>query len=125
MQIHAQAQVGQLAPGAPGIPPGLLGHPGGPPGGLPTSMSLLAGIPTSLAQAGAPHPAFASLLAAQKPAPDHMTAASKLEDMKRSVAETNGGKFLINMMYTLIKDRSHQFAKCPVAWYSTSALIVS
>ena len=52
MQIHAQAQAGQLAPGPgpAGLPPGLLaGHPGAPTG-LPTTMSLLAGIPTSATQ---------------------------------------------------------------------------
>ena len=95
MQIHAQAQAGQLAQGAPaGLPPGLLaGHPGAPPAGLPTTMSLLAGIPTSLSQAG-PHPAFASLLAQQKPAADPMAAAKAREDeLKRPAPDTNGGKF--------------------------------
>ena len=74
MQLHASAAQG-LPPGPAGLPPGLLpGTPGiGTPGGLPTSLALLAGIPTSLAQAGpqlGAHPAFASLLAQQKPTLD-------------------------------------------------------
>ena len=97
MQIHAQAQAGQLAPGPgpAGLPPGLLaGHPGAPTG-LPTTMSLLAGIPTSATPslAGA-HPAFASLLAAQKPTPDPLAIVKGIDmDLKRSTAETNGGNF--------------------------------
>ena len=89
--MHAQATAGQM-PGAPaGIPPGLLaGHPAAPPGGIPASLSLLTGIPTSLST---PHPAFASLLAQQKPAvPDpSMLLARREEELKR---ESNGGNFL-------------------------------
>ena len=96
MQIHAQAQAGQLAPGGPaGLPPGLLaGHPGAP-SGLPTTMSLLAGIPTSATPSLAgPHPAFASLLAAQKPTPDPLAIVKGIDmDLKRATADTNGGKF--------------------------------
>ena len=96
MQMHAQAQAGQLAPGGPaGLPPGLLaGHPGAPTG-LPTTMSLLAGIPTSAAPSLAgPHPAFASLLAAQKPTPDPLAMVKGIEmDLKRSAADTNGGEY--------------------------------
>jgi len=89
MQMHAQATAGQI-PGAPtGIPPGLLaGHPAAPPGGIPASLSLLTGIPTSLST---PHPAFASLLAQQKPAVPDPTAvlmARREEELKR---ESNGG----------------------------------
>ena len=97
MQIHAQAQAGQLAPGAgpAGLPPGLLaGHPGAPTG-LPTTMSLLAGIPTSAAtpSLAGPHPAFASLLAAQKPTPDPLAIVKGIDmDLKRPAADTNGGK---------------------------------
>ena len=74
----------------------------GTPPGLPTSMAgLLAGIPTSLAaQAGQPHPAFASLLAQQKPSLDiGALAKAKDEELKRTIAamtnplvETNGSK---------------------------------
>lgn len=110
MQMHAAqtAQLGALgqAP-VPGLPPGLLGHPGAAvgPGGLPAS--LLGGIPTSLAQAvsaAGTHPAFASLLAQQKPAvtaaAEHPLAAaaaaaaaakSREEELKRA-ADTNGGE---------------------------------
>ena len=95
MQIHAQAQAGQLAPGGPaGLPPGLLaGHPGAP-AGLPTTMSLLAGIPTTAAPSLAgPHPAFASLLAAQKPTHDPLAIVKSMDmELKRSSADTNGGK---------------------------------
>ena len=105
MQIHAQAQAGQLAPGAPtGIPPGLLaGHPGAPPAGLPTSMSLLAGLPTTVAPSLAGHhPAFASLLAAQKPTPDPLAIAKGVEiDLKRTVADTNGGKIHISKLFQI------------------------
>ena len=113
MQIHAQAQAGQLAPGPgpAGLPPGLLaGHPGAPTG-LPTTMSLLAGIPTSATPslAGA-HPAFASLLAAQKPTPDPLAIVKGIDmDLKRSSAETNGGNlqlifhFHFTMSYNIIK----------------------
>ena len=108
MQIHASAAAaGGLPPGGPGagqlpgLPPGLLNVPGvGTPAGLPTSIALLAGIPTSLAQAGQPHPAFASLLAQQKPSLDPSTLArSKDEELKRAIAattnpitDTNGSK---------------------------------
>ena len=105
MQMTAQAQAGQLPPGGPaGLPPGLLaaGHPNAPgaaaaaaaAAGLPTTLSLLAGIPTSLAQSGPslPHPAFASLLAQQKPGAD--LAKAKEEELKRA-AETNGGNGII------------------------------
>lgn len=103
MQIHAQAQAGQLAPGPgpAGLPPGLLaGHPGAPTG-LPTTMSLLAGIPTSATPslAGA-HPAFASLLAAQKPTPDPLAIVKGIDmDLKRSSAETNGGNLQLNLHF--------------------------
>jgi hypothetical protein len=54
---------------------------------------MLAGIPSSLAQAG-PHPAFASLLAQQKPNPDPTIGIRpKDEELKRAIAETNGSKF--------------------------------
>jgi hypothetical protein len=58
-------------------------------------MSLLAGIPTSAAPSlGGPHPAFASLLAAQKPTPDPLAIVKGLDmDLKRPTADTNGGKF--------------------------------
>jgi hypothetical protein len=92
MQMHAQATAGQLPGGPAGIPPGLLaGHPAAPPGGIPASLSLLTGIPTSLST---PHPAFASLLAQQKPAgpdPALLLARSREEDLKR---EANGGQCL-------------------------------
>ena len=109
MQIHASA-AGALPPGPSALPPGLLPGPTGAanPGvaaaaaaGLPTSIALLAGIPSSLAQAG-PHPAFASLLAQQKPSLDPSirpsvaavaaaaVAAGKDEELKRAIAETNG-----------------------------------
>jgi hypothetical protein len=88
--MHAQATAGQLQAGPTGLPPGLLaGHPGAPPGGIPASLSLLTGIPTSLST---PHPAFASLLAQQKPAvpdPAVLMARSREEEMKR---ESNGSK---------------------------------
>lgn len=97
MQIHASAG---LPPGpAAGLPPGLL--PGAPtgPAGLPSSIALLAGIPTSLAQAvaggaGGPHPAFASLLAQQKPNLDasQLRQPGKDEELKRAIADTNGSK---------------------------------
>jgi len=119
MQIHAaSAQAGGMPPGGPagvaaqlsGLPPGLLnglnipgaGNPGGLPGGLPTSIAQLAGIPTSMASliGGQPHPAFASLLAQQKPSLDISSLArSKDEELKRAIAaatnpmltnETNG-----------------------------------
>jgi len=123
MQMTAQAQAAQLGPAGPaaaaavaGIPPGLLpGHPGAPPvsatpvppHGLPTTLSLLAGIPTSLATSmpagGLPHPAFASLLAQQKPGLPHgaeaaaaaaaAAARAKEEELKRAL-ESNGGKLL-------------------------------
>lgn len=90
MQMHAQATAGQLQAGPTGLPPGLLaGHPGAPPGGIPASLSLLNGIPTSLST---PHPAFASLLAQQKPAvpdPAVLMARSREEELKR---ESNGSK---------------------------------
>ena len=99
MQMQAQAQAGQLPPGAPaGLPPGLLGAPGHPAaGGLPTSLSLLAGIPTSLAQAVAgsgaaanlPHPAFANLLAKQ---PAGAAEAALLAAKAREEAENNAKK---------------------------------
>ena len=121
MQIHAaSAAAGGMPPGGPagaaaqlsGLPPGLLnglnipgaGNPGGLPGGLPTSIAQLAGIPTSMASliGGQPHPAFASLLAQQKPSLDISTLArSKDEELKRAIAaatnpmltnETNGSK---------------------------------
>ena len=95
MQIHAQAQAGQLAPGLPaGLPPGLLGgHPGAPPSSIPTTMSLLAGIQNSgTPSLAGPHPAFASLLAAQKPTPDPLAVAKSIDiDLKRAAADTNGG----------------------------------
>ena len=108
MQIHAQAQAGQLAPGPgpAGLPPGLLaGHPGAPTG-LPTTMSLLAGIPTSATPslAGA-HPAFASLLAAQKPTPDPLAIVKGIDmDLKRSSAETNGGNLMSLFRYWVLKN---------------------
>ena len=125
MQIHAaSAAAGGMPPGGPagaaaqlpGLPPGLLnglnipgagnpgGLPGGLPSGLPTSIAQLAGIPTSMASliGGQPHPAFASLLAQQKPSLDISTLArSKDEELKRAIAaatnpmltnETNGSK---------------------------------
>ena len=105
MQIHAQAQAGQLAQGGPtGLPPGLLGHPGAP-SGLPTTMSLLAGIPTSATPSLAgPHPAFASLLAAQKPTPDPLAIVKGIDmDLKRATADTNGGKLkLMSTFYEFI-----------------------
>lgn len=89
MQIHASA-AGGLPPGAPGgLPPGLLGANPAAAAGIPTSIALLAGIPSSLAQAG-PHPAFASLLAQQKPTLD--VPRPKDEELKRAIAETNGSK---------------------------------
>ena len=102
MQIHASA-AGGVPPGPAGLPPGLLGGPGttppslpaglpGLPAGLPTSIALLAGIPSSLAQAG-PHPAFASLLAQQKPNPDIPSLQPKDEVLKRAIADTNGSKY--------------------------------
>lgn len=121
MQMTAQAQAGQgLPPGGPpagaaaaaaGIPPGLLaGHPpvsaaaAVAAAGLPNTLSLLAGIPSSVAGAGGPnlpHPAFASLLAQQKPGGVPVTTTpgalieavgkAKEEDLKRP-AETNGGE---------------------------------
>ena len=106
MQLHASATgglppgpVGAAAAAAAALPPGLLpGAPGGSPGGLPTSIALLAGIPTSLAQAGGPHPAFASLLAQQKPSLDPTSLRSKDEELKRAIgavssADTNGSKY--------------------------------
>ena len=136
MQVHAAGLPGALgqaaAAAAPvGLPPGLLGHPGagaaaaaaaaaaGGPGGLPASLlgaAAAGAIPTSLAQAvgaaagaAGPHPAFASLLAQQKPAvtsaaaaaaaaSDSLAAAaaaaaavkSREEELKRT-ADTNGG----------------------------------
>ena len=102
MQIHAQAQAGQLAPGGPaGLPPGLLGGHPGAPAGLPTTMSLLAGIPTSAAPSLAgPHPAFASLLAAQKPTPDPLAIVKGIDmELKRATADTNGGKSLSTFGY--------------------------
>ncbi len=114
MQLSAQAQSGPA--GAAGLPPGLLaGHPGvppaaaaaaaaAPPPGLPTTLSLLAGIPTSLAQqvaanpaaaaaaANLPHPAFASLLAQQKPGAVHEAIAKAKEEELKRVMETNGGE---------------------------------
>ena len=106
MQIHASA-AGGLPPGPAGLPPGLLGGagatppslpaglpgglPAGLPAGLPTSIALLAGIPSSLAQAGT-HPAFASLLAQQKPNPDIPSLQPKDEVLKRAIADTNGSK---------------------------------
>lgn len=92
MQLHASA-AGGLPPGPAGLPPGLLAGPGAAaaPGGLPTSIpALLAGIPSSLAQAG-PHPAFASLLAQQKPSLD--VPRPKDEELKRAIADTNGSKY--------------------------------
>ena len=107
MQIHAQAQAGQLAPGPgpAGLPPGLLGGHPGAPAGLPTTMSLLAGIPTSATPslAGA-HPAFASLLAAQKPTPDPLAIVKGIDmDLKRSSAETNGGnlQLILHFHFTM------------------------
>ena len=105
MQLHASA-AGGLPPGpvgaaaVAGLPPGLLpGGPAGSPGALPTSIALLAGIPTSLAQAG-PHPAFASLLAQQKPNLDPASLRPKDEELKRAMgilsAETNGSKYRIS-----------------------------
>ncbi len=100
-----QLQASQLPPaGPPGLPPGLLsGHPGAP--GLPTSLALLAGLPASLTQAGPalPHPAFASLLAQQKPGAaaaaaaaaaiaHEMALARPKEDEDRKRTETNGGE---------------------------------
>ena len=108
MQIHASAAGAVLPggtglPGGPaGLPPGLLGGPGmsanpaaaaaaAAAAGLPTSIpALLAGIPSSLAQAG-PHPAFASLLAQQKPSLD--VPRPKDEELKRAIADTNGSKY--------------------------------
>ena len=96
MQLHASAAGGlpQGPAGLPaGLPPGLLAGPGaaGAPAGLPTSIpALLAGIPSSLAQAG-PHPAFASLLAQQKPSLD--IPRPKDEELKRAIADTNGSKY--------------------------------
>ena len=107
MQLHAAGAAGAgLPPGAPaGLPPGLLGGPGAAAAaaanpaaaaaaaaaGLPTSIpALLAGIPSSLAQAG-PHPAFASLLAQQKPSLD--VPRPKDEELKRAIADTNGSKY--------------------------------
>ena len=109
MQIHSSAAapggLSQGGPGSaqiPGLPPGLLNMPGvGTQPGLPTSIALLAGIPTSLAQAGQPHPAFASLLAQQKPSLDHsaLVRSAKDEELKRAIAaasnpmiDTNGSK---------------------------------
>ena len=104
------------APG--GLPPGLLGaaaaaagaagHPGSPnvaavqaaaaaaaaaAAGLPNTLSLqslLAGIPTSqpASQPNLPHPAFASLLAQQKPG--LFPEPPKKDD--DHPAKTNGGK---------------------------------
>ena len=116
MQLHAAGAAGGLPGGLPGgvpgspatptLPPGLNGLLGGPgagpgpgglpaglPAGLPTSIALLAGIPTSLAQAGT-HPAFASLLAQQKPTPDIPSILRPKDDeLKRAIAETNGSKY--------------------------------
>ena len=109
MQIHSSAAapggLPQGGPGSaqiPGLPPGLLNMPGiGTQPGLPTSIALLAGIPTSLAQAGQPHPAFASLLAQQKPSldPSALVRSAKDEELKRAIAaasnpmiDTNGSK---------------------------------
>lgn len=111
IQLSAQAQVAPGGPaGAAGLPPGLLaaGHPAGvpvsAPPGLPNTLSLLAGIPTSLAQqvagnpaavaaaANLPHPAFASLLAQQKPGAVHEAIAKAKEEELKRVIETNGGK---------------------------------
>ena len=89
MQIHA---AGGLPPSPAALPPGLLGGPGAGPAGLPTSIALLAGIPTSLAQAG-PHPAFASLLAQQKPTVPDPVIRPKDEELKRAIADTNGSKW--------------------------------
>ena len=109
MQIHAQAQAGQLAPGLPaGLPPGLLGgHPGAPPASIPTTMSLLAGIQNSgTPSLAGPHPAFASLLAAQKPTPDPLAVAKSIDiDLKRAAADTNGGNILSLFLNT------HNFSK--------------
>ena len=120
MQMHAAqtAQLGALGQAPiPGLPPGLLGHPGAVvgPAGLPASLlgAAAAGIPTSLAQAvsaAGTHPAFASLLAQQKPAvtsaaTDHPLAAaaaaaaaakSREEELKRA-ADTNGGKTFVKL----------------------------
>ncbi len=126
MQITAHAQAGQAglaaqagqghppgaaaaAAAAAGIPPGLLaGHPGAAAAaaaGIPVSsaaLSLLAGLPNSATTPGGspnlPHPAFASLLAQQKPGsvppPGAATLAdalkSKEDDLKRPAE--NGGK---------------------------------
>lgn len=95
MQIHASAATG-LPPGPAGLPPGLLGGPGGP-GGLPSSIALLAGLPASLGQPG-PHPAFASLLAQQKPNPDP-SIRSKDEELKRAIADTNGSKCQTSLLF--------------------------
>ena len=98
MQLHAAGAAGAgLPPGPAGLPPGLLGPSAAAaaaaavPGGLPTSIpALLAGIPSSLAQAG-PHPAFASLLAQQKPSLD--VPRPKDEELKRAIADTNGSEY--------------------------------
>lgn len=124
MQMTAQAQAGQLPPGAPsGLPPGLLaGHPGAQAAaaaaaaaGLPTSLSLLAGIPTSLAQTGPnlPHPAFASLLAQQKPGAIPVTSVaevvrSKEEEIKRAI-ESNGGGKSEKTSFVVISTRQRTF----------------
>ena len=110
MQMHAQATAGQLQAGPTGLPPGLLaGHPGAPPGGIPASLSLLTGIPSSLST---PHPAFASLLAQQKPAlvPDAalLMARSREEEMKR---ESNGGMVIF---WKTDENLDISFLNCPL-----------
>ena len=107
-----------LLAGHPGAAPGAAAAAAaaaGAPPGLPSTLSLLASaIPTSLAQQAAaanaavaanpaaaaaaanlPHPAFASLLAQQKPGPGSLqeaVAKAKEEELKRAM-ETNGGEF--------------------------------
>ncbi len=116
------ANAAAAAAAAASLPPGLLaGHPAaapaaaGAPPGLPSTLSLLASIPTSLAQqaaaAGAaaaanpaaaaaaanlPHPAFASLLAQQKPGSLQEAVAKAKEDELKRALETNGGELIRN-----------------------------
>ena len=118
MQLHAS---GAAAAAPAGLPPGLLpGPPGAPgPAGLPTALlagktgnsgsqpdtsdftDFFPGIPSSLA---GPHPAFASLLAQQKPnpaepaplpAPPGAARPSKDEELKKAISEINGSKLYL------------------------------